>query len=539
MPYPSPRSHTAEDDLSSAPMLPFSSKSRDKERRGGGGGDGCSKSRLIATFFVSISIISFTINVLFLMDLTIFNTATVGEYSMHTTASSAVAEPSPALAAKLNAMYDDTFFPNDGRCYAPIASMGQAMLHRRRSGAPDLEWQHAARSIHRTINERQFGALGECEPRDGVEEWYPGRETQQVKIEVWGFCGMLVDHMDEHLIGPWMANQNLILFAGQKPYYSTGGDGVTKHRSASLTWAKGDSTLPCDSLYGCYWEPLSKCDGTWWWHESERKLPPKKHQKKPLYDTLTAQLRAYHHRHGPLLLRAAVFAWTYRPAKALAARINAVVEPIFSATSNGDLKVSEGGAGNCVAVHLRRGDQCHDKNKVCPPITAFIDAALDFADRYGLTSLFLATDDEDVIKAVVAKASELTVTFNKAIDRSGYAVSKKEGDDPNAKSGKPAYFVEERVARGELSPTPILDILVDVEAASRCSAFVGDGQSHVGEMILLKMAWNLGYVPPFYSVVGTFGTPWSAVENLESVGDFSTFWPMKTFEKNVGGGEKC
>jgi len=307
----------------------------------------------------------------------------------------------------------------------------------------------------------------------------------------------------------------------------------------TCSWAKGDSTLPCDSLYGCYWEPLSKCDGTWWWHESERKLPPKKHQKKPLYDTLTAQLRAYHHRHGPLLLRAAVFAWTYRPAKALAARINAVVEPIFSATSNGDLKVSEGGAGNCVAVHLRRGDQCHDKNKVCPPITAFIDAALDFADRYGLTSLFLATDDEDVIKAVVAKASELTVTFNKAIDRSGYAVSKKEGDDPNAKSGKPAYFVEERVARGELSPTPILDILVDVEAASRCSAFVGDGQSHVGEMILLKMAWNLGYVPPFYSVVGTFGTPWSAVENLESVGDFSTFWPMKTFEKNVGGVEKC
>ena len=432
-------------------------------------------------------------------------------------------ETDPAVAAALNAMYADSFMPHNGQCHAPLGPATKAALRRRRSKAPELQWQRAAQEIGRTLDERQFGEHQRCDPT----------KMQEAIFNVWGFTAMLVDHMDEELIGPWMSANKLILYSGPTPYHSVNSEGVTGPGVASLTWAKGDSTLPCDTFYGCYWEHLSKCDALFPKTAAQQAIdespPPRELGGK--YDALTAQLRTFHHRHGPLLLRIAIQAYLWRPVEALSARIDAAVELIFSASSSGDLKVDAAGAGNCVAVHIRRGDECHDKNKVCPPVSTFIDVARQFAKRYELTSLFLATDDESVIKEVIAAAPELTVVWNKAVNRSGYAVSKAQDADPTAASGKPNFFVEERVARGELSPTPILDVLVDIEAASRCSAFVGDGQSHVGDMVLLKMAWYLGYVPPFYATRGNFGLPWGAMQQADgSRNDFIDFWTTKSMK---------
>lgn len=420
-------------------------------------------------------------------------------------------ETNPRLADALNAMYSNALYPNGGQCYAPVGPTARAMLRRRRSGAPDLAWQHAARDLGRAIEERQFGTSQDCAKKN------KGGELLQVQLEVWGFCGILVDFMDNELITNMMGGQSTMIVAGTTPYFPVDSNGGRMDASSSLSWAKGDSTLPCNALFGCYFEPLSKCDAI------PNTLPYDDRGGTPLmtyhddlvwhrkgygvYDVVTAKLRAFHHTHGEMLLRVAMQAYFYRPVKALRDRINDDVDAIFHDIEGGGTAA----ATNCVAVHVRRGDQCHDKFKFCPPLAHFINAARVFAKRYDLTSLFLATDDETVIKVFIAQLPHLTVVWNKRTDRSGYAVSEKQdsfGAEASA-SGKPTFFAEERVARGELSPTPILDVLTEVEAASRCSAFVGDAQSHVGEMMFLKMAWNLGVIPPFYSVRGSLGMKWT------------------------------
>ena len=68
------------------------------------------------------------------------------------------------------------------------------------------------------------------------------------------------------------------------------------------------------------------------------------------------------------------------------------------------------------------------------------------------------------------------------------------------------YWIEARLARGERpSPAPILETLIDVEAASYCSAFVGGGDAHVAELMLARMISRIGFVPPFYATASAFG----------------------------------
>ena len=74
------------------------------------------------------------------------------------------------------------------------------------------------------------------------------------------------------------------------------------------------------------------------------------------------------------------------------------------------------------------------------------------------------------------------------------------------KRGGTKYWVEQRLRYAlpgdrPLGRTPVLEFLVDVEAASRCSALVGTMDSHGTQLILLRMASRLGAVPPFYSLV--------------------------------------
>ena len=47
-------------------------------------------------------------------------------------------------------------------------------------------------------------------------------------------------------------------------------------------------------------------------------------------------------------------------------------------------------------------------------------------------------------------------------------------------------------------------MLADIEAASRCAAFVGTLDAHLSELILGRMISRAGVVPPFYSLVGAF-----------------------------------
>ena len=68
------------------------------------------------------------------------------------------------------------------------------------------------------------------------------------------------------------------------------------------------------------------------------------------------------------------------------------------------------------------------------------------------------------------------------------------------------FWVEQRLrwsrhSERPLGGKPVLQFLVDIEAASHCQALVGTMDSHASRLILLRMASRLGAVPPFYSLV--------------------------------------
>jgi hypothetical protein len=50
----------------------------------------------------------------------------------------------------------------------------------------------------------------------------------------------------------------------------------------------------------------------------------------------------------------------------------------------------------------------------------------------------------------------------------------------------------------------VLAAITDVEAASRCSAFIGSFDAHMSELMIARMISALGHMPPFYSFTGTF-----------------------------------
>ena len=148
----------------------------------------------------------------------------------------------------------------------------------------------------------------------------------------------------------------------------------------------------------------------------------------------------------------------------------------------------------CVAVHVRRGDACRTPWRKCPSLSIALRAARRFSDRYNLPTLFLATDDETVVRDVRATWGK-KVVWQRSLNRTSYRRRLTE-----------EYWIEARLARGERpSPAPILETLIDVEAASHCSAFVGGGDAHVAELMLARMVSRLGYVPPFYATAGAFG----------------------------------
>ena len=325
------------------------------------------------------------------------------------------------------------------KCYAPSLDTVEAL------SSSSLAWTQDASRLAAAIARLQ----SHCD--EAVTVWMP----------VWGLGGSLIAHLDEYVIPAWARGRAAAL--AERPYAQGGANATT------FLWAAADDTLPCTTWYGCYWDQLSPCD--------RRRLLQRRHA------VWRRSVGRFERRWGGLLFRSAVLEYWWRPAPVLRDKIEQGVRAIFSTETP-----------RCVALHVRRGDACRTPWRKCPSLTIALRAARLFSDRYDLPTLFLATDDEQVVRDV-QKTWEKKVMWQRSLNRTSYRRRLTE-----------EYWIEARLARGERpSPAPILETLIDVEAASHCRAFVGGGDAHVAELMLARMISRIGFVPPFYATAGAFG----------------------------------
>jgi len=204
---------------------------------------------------------------------------------------------------------------------------------------------------------------------------------------------------------------------------------------------------------------------------------------------------------GSLLWGAAAFDAWWQPSTTFNTTLDASVASVFNDGQSG------GAHRSCIALHVRHGDVCNMKYdgdyRHCIQLDEYLPILRRMSTLYSLPTIFVSTDDQKVISNLTALTASGTepwskVVFQTDLNRTAYG----------AEDGKKGYIenrVNEKDANGDYKiKKPILELLTDVEAGSRCSALIGTLDSHVSELLLLRMTATLGAAPPFYSLGGPY-----------------------------------
>jgi hypothetical protein len=346
-------------------------------------------------------------------------------------------------------------------CYLPSRDVVTAAASLESRGER-LAWFAAKDQMRATIHMRQF----DC-----------GAATAEVElgqIEVRGLPWSILKHIRQAVLPLW--NEGGCLQPGPA---------AVVVRESSFAWSRADKTLTCGSWYGCYW--LSVLRNASCSPENDR---------RPRGFAYSNSSR-FERRWGPLFYAAATIDAWWRPADVLQQRINDRVDDAWRLASlNPDR-----GDRRCIAIHIRRGDACATPWRRCPSVEDYLQVARTMARRYGIRTLALATDDAEVAAMLTTTRDEKARPWDRVvaqpIDRTQYQTNASHCGG----SGKHCW-VETKLKRGQLSSTPVLDVLADVELLSGCSAFVGSFDSRTSELIFMRMVARRGVVPPFYSVQG-------------------------------------
>ena len=54
-----------------------------------------------------------------------------------------------------------------------------------------------------------------------------------------------------------------------------------------------------------------------------------------------------------------------------------------------------------IGIHIRRGDSCHNNGRSCFALNRYMEEALLFKARYGVSNIFVATDSSDIIQEIL------------------------------------------------------------------------------------------------------------------------------------------
>jgi len=154
----------------------------------------------------------------------------------------------------------------------------------------------------------------------------------------------------------------------------------------------------------------------------------------------------------------------------------------------------------CIAMHMRHGDSCGKPDgypdgslRKCPTFKDYMDKARKMQSLYGVSNIFLATD-EPVTDAMVEYASSLNFTLSyQNIDRSVY-------NKDHGRKGIPT--VEHQAVHGHLGShlgRLAQEVYIDVYASLQCDMFIGPQHSTMDMLIYETAVGTKGYYPPFIS----------------------------------------
>jgi hypothetical protein len=210
-------------------------------------------------------------------------------------------------------------------------------------------------------------------------------------------------------------------------------------------WAKVDETKQCASLFGCYLPSLDysslDCDdkfSTAWFEEKWSKL---------VHFAATTDFLLHGQTSVP------------------------TPEPLNT--------------NDCIAMQVRRGDACYNKDRHCHEYQEYLNAALELSDLYGMSRLYLLTDATDFPSAL--------------FEEHGYTIINEVRN--NTKYNTSAFPEHHQKDLGNA----LSEVLEDIQGSRQCRALVGQFSSSVTKLLFSSMITGHGMIPPFISLGGCAG----------------------------------
>lgn len=142
-----------------------------------------------------------------------------------------------------------------------------------------------------------------------------------------------------------------------------------------------------------------------------------------------------------------------------------------------------------ISVHVRHGDACMHASisqfrPKCVEWEVYLERIYEMRDKYGVSAVFLATDDPAVSEA--ARKAEGLQVLQLDMDRQVFSAD---------------WFLEFRSQMGLVSAKDVTEsALVDLLLLAEGDLFVGTFASHLSRLAYELMVARLGYFPPYSSV---------------------------------------
>ena len=225
-------------------------------------------------------------------------------------------------------------------------------------------------------------------------------------------------------------------------------------------WTASDSSLQCKTLFGCYLQVVSACNGLstelqlsaveedaggyvldeqttpseWRYHITAQYKEVLAATPTPKVHCVNMELfhaRQKQRRQKGLRVISTRDHWFYRK-WGIIRHETAIVDllfrftPAFQEVIDKELKRmglgSSSTANDCLAVHVRHGDACFTGNRICVKFEEYLGLAQQMRQRYDLSKVYVLTDDPRIAKNLAAgkyqaASAGLTVVMQ-AMDRS-------------------------------------------------------------------------------------------------------------------------
>mmetsp|Transcript_17605 Transcript_17605/g.40423 ORF Transcript_17605/g.40423 Transcript_17605/m.40423 type:complete len:230 (-) Transcript_17605:290-979(-) len=165
-----------------------------------------------------------------------------------------------------------------------------------------------------------------------------------------------------------------------------------------------------------------------------------------------------------------------------------------------------------LSLHVRRGDSCtpeqeESKKRRCEPLSAYMEkAVLPIAKKYGVRSIYLATDDEATAQEARAEWPEFVWLVAEGMDRG--AVKSVAKWEANLRRGVMDNHLEAQNA--------LIDLLLLAEG----DAFVGKFTSNLDRIAFALLAARAKGLVPYVSLDSQWCSDWARAAGSSIYGTF-------------------